>query len=160
MDMPGNPCQFGEVADVRPYRSVVWRGVLAMLVAPIIVIVPVTLAFIAVEAIHRQSFTDFIGICAAVYLFVLRISLPAGVATWIVLRATDHESARNYALAGAVEGLLWALFDQRAGLSIAQLAACAFTALVGAMIAVIFWLIARGRTDRQGWHPAKPGEAS
>ena len=137
-----------------PGRSSIVRALVGLVVAPTaaFILIPLPLAFFALSGDWggEKSNTDplaglpLIGIGYAV---TLAITVIGGGLVWIGLRASRRESGKAYTIAGAVLGLVIAmrmgfttistLLNPSAPLVIA------LCVLVGALVALSFWLIAR-----------------
>jgi hypothetical protein len=130
-------------ASTGAYRSSILRGVIGALVAPFAPVLPVSVLFILLTPDHLLKIDDFLSLCVIGYYFVLSNSLWAGIPTWTILRFLHRESGRTYAIAGGLEGLVWNLIYRLPGSTADALAALAFCAFIGALVAIVFWLIAR-----------------
>jgi hypothetical protein len=137
-------------------RTSLLRGCIALVVAPAFAVIPLSLLFFAVDIggqweENRQITRNLSGVLplvAVAYAMVAGVTAVFGGVTWIVLRAFRRESARAYALAGAVGGLLCAFrvgYSGSGELRLDQMLAFALLSATGCVIALGFWFIARDR---------------
>jgi len=135
-------------------RTSVRRGLIALLVAPALTVLPLSLLFLAFvvgapweEGIPMsENPAGVLLLLEIVFGMVAGVTIVFGGPTWIVLRWLHMESARAYVLAGMVEGLLWArivLYSGVRALTVEQVMAFGLASVVGGVAALGFWLIAR-----------------
>jgi len=137
-------------------RTSLLRGCIALLVAPALAVIPLSLLFFAVDIggqweAGREISRNLRGVLPLIgvaYAMVAGVTVVFGGPTWIVLRLLRRESARAYALAGAVGGMLCAFrvgYSGGGALRLDQMLAFALLSATGCVIALGFWYIARDR---------------
>jgi hypothetical protein len=135
-------------------RTSVRRGLIALLVAPALAVLPLLLLFLVFEfrapweegIPMSQNLAGVLLLLEMGFGMVAAVTIAFGGPTWIVLRLIRKESARTYVLAGMVGGLLWAfffLYSSAVAWTVERIVAFAFASASGGVVALGFWLIAR-----------------
>ena len=148
-------------------RTSLLRGCIALLLAPALAVFPLSLLFFAVDiggsweagTLSDRNLSGVLPLVATVYAVAAGVTVVLGGPTWIVLRLLRRESARTYALAGAVEGLLCAFhwgFSGGGAFRLEQMLAFALCSVTGCVIALGFWFIARDRRATANASAAAP----
>lgn len=134
-------------------RTSLRRGFIALLVAPVLALVPLSLLFLAVDVggqwdagVSIRNLRGFLPLAAVTVAMVAGTTIVLGGSSWIVLRLIRWESALAYALAGLALGLVWAFWFGYSGkgtLRVDQMMAFGLCSVAGGLVALGFWFIAR-----------------
>jgi hypothetical protein len=133
-------------------RTSLRRGLIALVVAPILAFIPLSLLFVATAIGRRdpgvsiRELGGLLPVAAMALAMVEAMTIVFGGAVWMALRLLRWESGRSYALAGSVLGLLWAFrfgYSGSGALRVDQLLAFGLCVAVGCVVALGFWRIAR-----------------
>lgn len=130
-------------------RSSFTRGVLALFIAPLLATPPATLLLsltagspLQMDAAALDMTHELFGMAAA----LIRLTLMFGLPTWGLLHLLRRESALTYGAAGGLEALSAAIavsYGFTDGVRTDQIGAIAVAGIVGTLIALLFWAIAR-----------------
>jgi hypothetical protein len=132
-----------------PNRSSWTRGAVALILAPLLASVPAGLllgmGYPSALALEDGPLDMARGLFALAPLLI-RVTLMAGLPTWLLLRLIRRESALIYGAAGALEALGFAVaisYGFTDGVRLDQLPSIAEACITGALTATLFWAIAR-----------------
>ena len=125
-------------------RTSLTRGMVGLLLAPLLASPAVILLLALPDGLSHLSPDDFFSLGPVRGL--LWPTLMFGLPTWGLLRLVRRESALAYGLAGAAEALavaLWVGYAFTGGVRADQGTTIAIATATGALIALLFWIIAR-----------------
>ena len=139
--------------DARVGCTSLRRGFIALAVAPMFAFVPLALLFVATAigghrdpGVSIRQLGGLLPLAGMALAMVEAMTVVFGGAVWMALRLLRWESGRSYALAGSVLGLLWAFrfgYSGRGTLRVDQMLAFGLCVVIGCIVALGFWRIAR-----------------